>query len=50
MARLTDEADYDAGEISENVQVHGLILEMSKHTIDSGQGAFLYVFLLICSN
>ncbi|VEL07696.1 unnamed protein product [Protopolystoma xenopodis] len=35
-ARLTDDADYDAGETSRSV--HGPTLEMIMHTMDSGLG------------
>ncbi|VEL41020.1 unnamed protein product [Protopolystoma xenopodis] len=39
MTIFTDDADYDAGETSENV--NGLTLEIIMHTIDIGQGALI---------
>ncbi|VEL11691.1 unnamed protein product [Protopolystoma xenopodis] len=47
IAIFTDDADYDAGERLGMYHVHGPTLEMIMHTMDSGKGAFLKVFLPI---
>ncbi|VEL41369.1 unnamed protein product [Protopolystoma xenopodis] len=41
MARLTYDADYDAGKTSGMYHVNDPILEMIMHAMDFGLGAFL---------